>query len=225
MKCLGYIGAVALAAGISVGARASTVTFLPSVEYTNGTAPTGPGPWLSASFDDHNSTGSVTLTLNTTNLVGTEFVGEWDFNLDPALDPTKLLFTKSSSTGSFSDPSISTGTNGFKAGSDGQYDISFSFATPNADRFGVGDSVTYTITGISTLSAMSFDFKSQPGGAAGPFFTGAHVQSIGNNGNGSGWIAPTQAIVVNQTPEPAIGACLGVVAPFLFGRKRRGGKA
>ena len=53
--------------------------------------PDGLGPWLTAVFDDKNSSGPVYLTL-TANLTDNNFVSKWCFNFDPVLDPTQLSF-------------------------------------------------------------------------------------------------------------------------------------
>jgi len=58
-----------------------------------------------------------------------------------------------------------------------------------ADRFGVGDSVSFVITGAG-ITASSFDVLSTPAGGHGPFKTAAHAQGIDPNASQSGWIAP-----------------------------------
>jgi hypothetical protein len=176
-------------------ARAASTTFDLSTEYSGGTPPTGSAPWLRAIIDDAGGTGSVTLTLSSLSLVGTEFISNWYLNLDPLLDPADLVFSAPTKTGTFGDPTIDLGADDFKAGPDGDFDIRVAFdIAPPGDRFGAGDSVQYTITGIPTLTADSFDFLSAPsGGGPGPFPTAAHVQGIGAEGQASGWVT---------TPEP-----------------------
>jgi hypothetical protein len=167
-----------------------------------GTPPEGTPPWITASFSD-SGPGTVYLTLVTTNLTGSEIVSEWDINLDTSLNAADLVFTKTGSSGSFTNPTINLGANNYKADGDGYYDINFAFTTNGgtSTRFGVGDSVTYTITGISTLTAQSFNWLSNEtngsgngGGGNGPYYMAAHVQSIGS-GSLSGWVA---------TPEPSV---------------------
>lgn len=171
-----------------------------------GTVPAGSPPWLKATFDDGGSAGSVTLTLENVNLSGGEFTREWNFNLDPNLDPASLSFSAPLKVGSFDDPSIGKIANAFQAGGDGLYDIQFLFATSGAGggihRFGLGESATLVITGIPTLVASSFNYLSAPAGGAGPFYTAAHIQGItGPEGSISVWATlpePSAAI-----PEPS----------------------
>lgn len=159
--------------------------------------------------------GSVKLTLSNLNLTGGEFITEWDFNLDPALDPSKLKFSPPTKSGTFADPSITAKVDNFKADGDGLYDIEFAFATKAGDRFGAGESLEVTITGIASLTASSFNFVSTPDGGHGPFVTAAHVQGIADTGDGtSGWVT---------VPEPstlALGA-LGAISLSLFAARRK----
>lgn len=167
----------------------------------DGASPGGATPWLNATFDDQGTAGDVILTITATNLTSTEKVKDWYFNLDPTLDPDLLSFSSPpSKSGSgaapwFDDPVISKGSNGFKAGSDGWFDLLIEFAVANVNEtqnFDAGDSVEYTISGISSLTANSFDFMSSPGDSHGPYVTAAHVLGIGEDD--SGWVT---------IPEPA----------------------
>ncbi len=199
-----------LVAGVvSGGAHASILSLDTVIEFSAGTPPTGPIPWMDVTIDDGNTPGSVTLSISNTNLVGTEFVSELVLNLDPALDPMDLVFSTPTKTGTFGDPVVSLGTNAFSGGPGGDFDILIDFPQPNPQRFGAGESVEYTITGIATLVADDFDFLSVPGGQ-GSYQIAAHVQSI--NGSDSGWVA---------TPEPgSVIALLGAGAILL--RRRHG---
>jgi hypothetical protein len=199
---------------LSGPARAASTTFDLASEYSNGTPPSGAAPWLRASFDDAGGSGSITLTLSSLSLAGTEFVSNWYLNLDPSLDPGDLVFSTPTKTGTFGDPTISLGADGFKAGPDGDFDILVAFdIAPPGDRFGAGDSVQYTITGIPTLTADSFDFLSAPsGGGPGPFPTAAHVQGIGPEGQASGWVT---------TPEPGALSLLLLGAGAALRRRSR----
>lgn len=162
-------------------------------EYSGATPPAGAAPWLNATFDDGGSPGSVTLTLSTPGLTDPEFVRRWLFNLDPLLNPTLLSFSAPLEIGSFAAPTIYTGVDTFKAGGDGYFDIKFAFSNsggPNR-RFGAGDAAIYTVTGIPTLAAASFNFESVNGPGPRSFRTVAHVQGI--NDEDSGWVAPEPA--------------------------------
>ena len=192
---------------LSVSASAGVVELGFNTEFSGAWPPSGPPDWLTATFDDDDTPGSVQLTLDTTGLTGGEFVGEWYFNLDPALDPDALSFTKVASVGTFDDPTLSTGVDSFLAdGTGGRHDILLDFGNgPASKRFGVGESVTYDITGISSLMATSFDTGSAGAGLP----SAAHVQGIDPDGENSGWVT---------VPGPAP---LGLLAVGAIGLRRR----
>ncbi len=196
---------------------AATVEFDSSIEFSGGTAPVGVPPWLKATFDDGGGSGKVNLKFEATNLTGTEFVSNLYFNLDPALDPTQLVFGAVSKTGTFDDPTFDTGKDAFKADGDGNYDLLVEFSNaPPGTRFGAGDALSVDISGIASLTASSFNFLSAPAGGHGPFYTAAHVQAIGAAG-GSGWVT---------VPEPAtwiLGSLASVGAALGSRRRRRRG--
>ena len=202
------------ALALTAAANATILTYDLSVEFSGATPPVGAAPWLRATFDDGGSPGSVVMKLTTPNLTATEFVSGWYFNLNPALDPTSLSFSGPVKTGSFTDPAINLSVDAFKADGDGKYDILLDFATDDGfpTRFGAGDEVTYTITGIPTLTANSFNYLSLPAGGHGPFPTAAHVQSIGPSGANSGWVT---------VPEPATMSVLGIGSIVALVRRRR----
>jgi hypothetical protein len=175
----------------------------------NNSSPAGTPPWLRATFDDHGSTGSVTLKLEAVNLTSNgsgpdEFATEWDFNVDPAIDPASLSFSAPTKVGTFTDPTINHASdNSYKADGDGKYDVQFLFETANAGRFGPNESVTYTIT-YPGLTAASFDFLSAPAGGSGPFYTAAHIQGMGPNAGASVWASEGgPPIITPGVPEPS----------------------
>lgn len=176
-------------------ARAATISFDLSIEYSGGTEPEGAAPWLRASFVDSVVDDEVILTLSTPNLTDAECVKEWGFNLNTNYNSANLVFSAPSKTGSFDNPTITTGTNHFLADGDGYFDIKilFSQADGSSARFGVGDGVVYTISGIVGLTAGWFDVISAPNGGAGEYKTVAHVRAIGAEDDDSGWVAPEPA--------------------------------
>ena len=197
-------------------AQASLILELDNHFGTIITPPQGPTPWLTATFTDV-VPGTVTLELKT-NLIDSERVKDWGFNLDPSLlpgfDATDLGFSAPSTIGgSFTAPTITAGVDFWQSDGDGKYDIRFAFDI-SADSnlyFGQGDIVEYTITGDGLL-AEYFDFLSTPGGGAGQYKSAAHVLSIGA-GATSAWVG---------TPEPAtlIVLALGLL-PMLLGKSRK----
>jgi hypothetical protein len=203
------IGAMSVCLTTSV--QAASVTFEMNIEYTGAFPPTGAAPWLTATFDDGGSAGSVELTLEATNLTNPEFVFQWLFNLAPALDPNDLVFSAPTRAGQFIDPAINLGVDSFQAAGDGYFDIQFAFNHTNgpSNKFGAGDAATYTITGIASLTADSFDLLSAPGGGHGPFPTAAHVGGI-NDAN-SGWVS---------VPEPSALSLSAFGALALLRRRR-----
>lgn len=184
-------------------ARAATVSFLLDAEFSGGTAPSGPGPWLSAVFADL-SPGSVRLTLSASGLSAAENVSSFYFNLDPALDP---LLVNAAFNAASSGPQATQFTSGVdccKADGDGRYDLRFTF--PVGSGFNAGLQVIYDLTyaGAGLLDAPDFDFLSTPAGGHGPFKAAAHVQNTGAGGGDSGWIAPAGAPAPVPLPAPAL---------------------
>jgi len=176
-------------------------------------------PWLTAQFDDHGSSGSVTVTLTASNLMGSEFVSDWYLNLDPTFTVAQLAsltLTPSVITGAFTLPTVTAGVNAYQADGDGNFDIKVAFATANQDskRYGVGESCQIVVSGIPSLTAGSFSFKSNPPVTG--YLTAAHVQSIYVDGitTTSGWVAPV--------PEPGtlVLAVLGIAGMIMFYRRR-----
>jgi hypothetical protein len=195
---------------------ADVVVFNMVFEYSGGTPPSGLQPWMTATFDDGGGSGSVVLTLDNVNLVGSEFVSEWNFNLDPMFDPDDLVFSSEIAIGGngFDFPTTDTEADDFMAGPSHGYDIEFAFSTSGAGggshRFGAGESYEVTISGIAGLTAQSFNFLSAGSGGGGPYPTAAHVQSIG--GGNSGWVT---------VPEPTSFALCGLLAIAALASSRR----
>ena len=213
MNLGGFRVAVAAVAVVLVlpGSRADaavlTVPF--GREYTGGDTPASDGPWLTATFDDHDSDGPVTLTI-TADLSGAEFVTKVLFNLDPSLDPAQLVFSAPTKSGAFGDPVVSAGANAASAGGGSDFDLLIAFDhSPPGDRFGGSESVTYAVSGIPGLRAASFGHLSD-GGGSGALPASAHIQGVGAAAQGSGWVT---------VPEPGAALVLPLAASLL--RRRR----
>jgi hypothetical protein len=189
-----HLAALAFAAAglTSLSVQAATVTFNFGVSF-GAVTPDGPAPYATAVFDDGGTPGSVTLTMSVAGTVGEADVTAMYFNLDPLLDPTSLSFLRTGGDGpTAANTDILTGVDAFQADGDGQYDILFDFPPPpgmNDARFNAGESVTYDITGIATLTADSFNFLATPAGGFGPFLAVARFQSTGPDPfDGSDWV-------------------------------------
>jgi hypothetical protein len=182
--------------------RASAATYYLSQTFGVGSvAPAAGTPWLTLTTTTLSGAdaGKVRLEFEAPGLVGIEYVDEWYLNLDPALDQTKLSFGSAAKTGSFSLPTVNLGTDSYKAGPDGRFDIRLAFSTSNTsggiNRFTGGDKLSYTVSySLGSITAESFDFFSNSTGLYGPYHTAAHVQATGLDAKGSAWI--------HSVPEP-----------------------
>lgn len=189
-----------------LNAQATTLTFGLDYPYC-AHAPDGTAPWLTATFDDGGSKGSVNLTLSSSGLVNEEYVASWYFNLGSGLDDdlgnpstgsggltTDVLsiqpvIADSSYDAIYAATKIRTGHNSFHAASDGAFDILFDFsqnASNNNKRFLAGFELKYTITGAN-LSAQSFNSISEANGGSDNriFYSAAHVLRSPYKGHGN----------------------------------------
>lgn len=210
----GLIAALALAVTGSV--NAGVLTFELDHEFSGAVAPSGTGPWLTATFDDNGSAGTVTLSLEA-NLSSGEFIDNFYFNLDPNLHPINDLSISTPYA-----PELSGWVRGpdcCKADGDGFYDVQLNFYNSGANRFDATDIVTVYLIG-NGITASSFDYLSAPGGGKGPFLAASHVQGTGAGNQDSGWIAPSNG--TTQIPAPASMLLLGIGLLGLgFARKNR----
>lgn len=202
----------------SLNAQATILTLELDYLFCGAREPAGTPPWLVARFDDEGTSGSVKLNLSSEGLVDNEYVDRWHFNLNPLLDPAHLDIVADPRNAISATEIIRRGNNEkapkLRAASSGYYDIVFDFTNENSSngpsKFGEAFSLNYTIKGIDSLSALSFDFPSIPavGQDKGPFVSAAHVLWIDtHNAESAGWIADKNAGTV--VPEPATMLLLG----------------
>jgi hypothetical protein len=212
------IGCALLATTLPILPNANAEQFALDTVFSGNTPPAGPGPFTIATFLDV-APGTVDLTIQNVGLSSGEFISGLYFNLNPLDHATDLSFSLLGSQGTFTTPTISLGTDSFKADGDGKYDILFGFGTANGTTFTVGDSITFRITGIAGLTAADFNFLSAPAGGSGPFYAAAHVQGTPPNNGGSCWIEPGLGPV--PVPEPSSGLLLALAAGVWFSLRRR----
>lgn len=206
MICAGLVVLLGSAANV---AQASIIYGF-NTEFSGGTPPSGPAPWLIATFTDTSTPGQVQLTITTAGLTSSEKISALYFNLDPGLNVSDLAFTSlNGGQGTIGYGSLQLGEDAFKADGDGKYDILLSYPTSGA-TFNGGDTSSFDITysGSGAFDAASFNFLSSPAGGHGPFDAAAHVLDTSSTG-GSGWVAP-----VSTVPLPP---SLPLLATGLFG--------
>jgi hypothetical protein len=218
-----------LVLGLMAGqAKATTITLDLDLEFSGGTPPNGATPWITATIDDSlGGPNGVRLTMSAINLVGNEFIDDWYFNLDPALDPTLLSF---SYVGGQAANNINIGVNAFQADGDGKFDIQFDFPPPGqfTAKFTAGEQSIYDLMYIAPITASSFDFNSVEGGGNGTYTSAAHIQGIDPDASLSGWIGNGNGDNggggIQSVPEPGTLMLLagGLMGLGYYGRKRTG---
>jgi hypothetical protein len=190
-------------------------------EFSGASSPSGTAPWLRATFTDLGGAdaGKVSLKLDSLLQDSDEFANLWFFNFNNNSQVAGLTFTQTASSGNFAAPAILRATSNsdasLKADGDGYFDFGFDFANGGGQnqRFGASDSVTFKISAAFALSAADFNLFSAPGGGNGSYRSAAHVQGIGSNAGGSGWIGedgPDQGV-------PEAGSTLAMLGLALVG--------
>lgn len=204
---------------LTAPAHSALLTYNLDYEFSGGDDPAGPPPWVSLTFDDGGTPGSVNLSINTGGLTDAEILTGLYINFDDALDLNQLAFAPADGNDATAN-AISTGSNAYKADGDGYFDILFEYPPPPGNTgalFNENETVTYSITSSEAITALSFDFFSAPGGGNGTYHAAAKIQRIGEDTEGSGWIGDGAPV-----PEPATMLLFGVGGALVgFSRRRK----
>ncbi len=164
--------------------NATAISYDLNAEFSGAVAPISDSPWMSVTFDDGDTAGSVTMTVDSSNLVNDEHIKNLYLNFDDALDLSALSFTYGSGNVYGGTTSMSTGYDSFKAdGVGGMYDILLEF-TPFISG---GTLLEIDFLGDGLL-ASSFAFSSLNNDGAYEYHLASHIGSTGNDGEGSAWV-------------------------------------
>lgn len=178
--------------------HADSITFDLNYEFSGGQSPVGDRvPWLQATFTDHAA--GVLLKMEAVNLTAAEWVKEWYFNFDDTKNVNDLVFTYQGGI----EASLNKKVPQLQADGVGVFDFKFQFPQAKFKRFGINSTSIYLITGIDGLNVHDFDFLSDIKGKKGIFTSAAHIGSIGEDAEDSGWIG------AKPVPEPATIFILG----------------
>lgn len=223
MKRSSVCVATAVAALTGVTAQAGSVSFLYNQEISGGDTPGGISPWLSLTFDDEGTAGSVVVTFGgINNLIDDEFVTELLFNVTPSADASLLTVSNIQKTGLFTSD-FSFADNAFNGVGGSNFDAKVIFGQSNrrhgAERFGAGESLSFELTGLASLEAVDFNVTALS--SKGNLLSQVHVQGI-DGPIGSGKIAPTeQPNPVTSIPSPSAAGLGAIALAGLISRRRR----
>lgn len=178
----------------SAAANATVISYDLDMEFSGATAPAGSGPWLTATFDDSDTAGSVMLTLESNISDPQGFISAFYFNFDPTLNAALIGIGAGTDTGW---SSFLRGNDCCQADGSGEYDGVIRW--DNGD-FGGTDIFQFEFV-MAGLTADMFDYLNTPVGGNGLFNVAAHVQGLGTDGEDSGWIGGTGT--TTSVPAPA----------------------
>jgi hypothetical protein len=209
-------------------AQATSITYELDFEFSGGASPKSDSPWAIATFDDHDGTGAVTLTMQS-SLGFDEILTLWYFNFDTStfnINELDFEYDNINSTGPpvQATDGITVGDNFKNVAGGGNFDIAFDFPPPpgNADMFDGTETVIYEITSTEAIDASAFDIFST-GGGNGMFKTAAHIQRIDPDNQFSGWIGPDEGSIppTPPIPEPSTLFLLGIGLMGILGLGRK----
>jgi len=155
---------------MAAGILAAPAAFANSVQFNFG--PVG-SPSMTALFED-TGLNQVQLTINAVSLSGDNTLNSLCFNFNPGTDAKQLVFTQTGSIGGVQG-NVKSSNDSYKVGGgSGKFDINFSFGSD----FKTGDSVTYSITGIPSLSVNDFLYLETPSAGRTPGYAAGSIQEL-----------------------------------------------
>jgi hypothetical protein len=189
--------------------RAAVVSFDIAEILDGSGVPAKKSPWVSIIFEDSETASGVDMLINSSGLDGdNEKVKSIYFNLNPILDPKDLVFSEPEITGKVEVPVIRAGSDAFKAGGFGYYDVRIDFNNSRPQKaFNGGEIIKYRIN-TPLLNAGSFNFESSSRQSEPKYKAAAHLISLGENDD-SAWVS---------VPEPATIVLLGL-SGLIFARR------
>jgi len=179
-----------------------------------GTAPAG--TWATARFVDVGSDVSLTLSVDD-NLPAGQFIGQFFFNYSGDASSLNII----DNGGGATTTTIGQQNDTFRADGDGWYDLWFEFAPAGNNKLTAGESVNYTIEGVSYLDFNLLSYTPGPGGNPGPFYAAAKLQGIpcGDVNDPNCQQGTTSAWAAGVVPEP-VSSTLFLVGAASLGARR-----
>ena len=151
------------------------------------------------------------MTLSTSGLSASESLKQFLFNYNGALSALKF----SRVSGEVAD--IKVGSDKFKAGGDGKYDIRFQYQTGKKDNRFVGKETSIYDIQAAGLTAQSFAVKSAGHGHKPTYFAAAEVLMKGRDA----WVASPLAAVPEPEAYAMMLAGLGFVSLAALRRRKK----